>query len=246
MASKRLFQSVAEKIANLIDEGAYPAGTRLPGERELAVKLGVSRVTIREAEIALQAVGRLEIKTGSGVYVTDKPRTSEGDLPFASAFEVTEARLLIEAEAAALAAHNISDEGIATLSALMDKMKSSDVDEANKADERFHLTIAEVSNNVAMVHTIKTLWRMREEIPAVKATYEAVCVHDADCRTEEHRAIFAALQTRDPAKARNAMREHFHRLLESMLEATERLALEEVQQQAYLSRERFGAAAKIG
>ena len=66
MVSKRLFQSVAEQIAELIDEGAYPPGTRLPGERELAEKLGVSRVTIREAEIALQAVGRLEIKTGSG------------------------------------------------------------------------------------------------------------------------------------------------------------------------------------
>ena len=63
MVSKRLFQSVAEQIAELIDEGAYPPGTRLPGERELAEKLGVSRVTIREAEIALQAVGRLEIKT---------------------------------------------------------------------------------------------------------------------------------------------------------------------------------------
>ena len=57
MVSKRLFQSVAEQIAELIDEGAYPPGTRLPGERELAEKLGVSRVTIREAEIALQAVG---------------------------------------------------------------------------------------------------------------------------------------------------------------------------------------------
>lgn len=72
MSSKRLFQSVAEQIACLIDEGAYPPGTRLPGERELAEKLGVSRVTIREAEIALQAVGRLEIKTGSGVYVSEK------------------------------------------------------------------------------------------------------------------------------------------------------------------------------
>ena len=53
MAGKRLFQSVAEQIAQLIDEGAFPPGTRLPGERELAERLGVSRVTIREAEIAL-------------------------------------------------------------------------------------------------------------------------------------------------------------------------------------------------
>lgn len=246
MSSKRLFQSVAEQIAQLIDEGAYPPGTRLPGERELAEKLGVSRVTIREAEIALQAVGRLEIKTGSGVYVSEsKPLVGEA-LPSASAFEVTEARLLVEAEAAALAAHNVSDEAIEKLEVLVEQMRTGTTEEADEADEQFHLTIAEASNNAAMVHTIKSLWRMREEIPQVKATYQAVCVHDSESRTEEHRAVFDALKARDPAAARAAMREHFHRLLENMLEATERKALEEVQQQASQSRERFLAAAKIG
>lgn len=246
MSSKRLFQSVAEEIAVLIDEGAYPAGTRLPAERELAERLGVSRVTIREAEIALQAIGRLEIKTGSGVYVSEAQPVRGEALPQASAFEVTEARLLVEAEAAALAAHNISDESIAKLEHLVEQMRLGDEREANEADEQFHRTIAEASNNAAMVHTVKSLWRMREDIPEVKSTYEAVCVHDAESRAKEHRAVFDALKARDPAGARHAMREHFHRLLESMLEATERQAFEEVQQQASQSRERFLASAKIG
>ncbi|NVE93441.1 FadR/GntR family transcriptional regulator [Altererythrobacter lutimaris] len=246
MTSKRLFQSVAEQIAELIDQGAYAPGTRLPGERELAEKLGVSRVTIREAEIALQAVGRLEIKTGSGVYVSEKVPTIGGNLPQASAFEVTEARLLVESEAAALAAHNISEEAIERLSGLVEQMASDDEEVANAADEQFHLTIAEASNNAAMVHTIKSLWQMREEIPDVKATYEAVCVHDSKSRTEEHRAVFDALKARDPAGARAAMREHFHRLIDAMLEATERKALEELQQKASESRQRFSAAANIG
>lgn len=246
MTSKRLFQSVAEQIAELIDKGAYPPGTRLPGERELAEKLGVSRVTIREAEIALQAVGRLEIKTGSGVYVSEKRPQASDALPKASAFEVTEARLLVESEAAALAAHNISDKAIEKLERLVEDMRSADNKIANKADGQFHATIAEASNNAAMVHTIQSLWRMREEIPEVKATYETVCVHDAESRTAEHRAIFEALKARNPTDARNAMRDHFHRLLESMLDATERRAMEEVQQQASQSRERFLAAAKIG
>ena len=86
----------------------------------------------------------------------------------------------------------------------------------------------------------------REEIPEVKATYEAVCVHDAESRTEEHRAVFDALKARDPAGARAAMREHFHRLIETMLEATEKRAMEEVQQKASESRQRFSAAANIG
>ncbi|MGV2496549.1 FadR/GntR family transcriptional regulator [Pelagerythrobacter aerophilus] len=246
MSGKRLFQSVAEQIAELIDEGAFPPGTRLPGERELAERLGVSRVTIREAEIALQAVGRLEIKTGSGVYVSETQPASRVTLPKASAFEVTEARLLIESEAAALAAHNITEEAIARLEELIEQMGSPDNDTANEADEAFHLTIAEASNNAAMVHTIKSLWRMREEIPDVKATYEAVCVHDAETRTAEHRAVFEALRARDSAAARSAMRDHFHRLIAAMLDATEKMALEAVQQRALESRERFLASAKIG
>lgn len=244
MSEKRLFQSVATQISALIEEGAYPPGTRLPGERELAEKLGVSRVTIREAEIALQAVGRLEIKTGSGVYVSQKPPAGNAALPKASAFEVTEARLLVESESAALAAHNITDEAIAHLSTLIDQMRFGDEQAANEADEKFHLTIAESSNNSAMLYTVKMLWLMREELPEVKATYENVCVHDAEIRTEEHLAVFNALKARDPAGARAAMREHFHRLLASMLEAEERRALEEVQQRATESRERFLATVK--
>lgn len=246
MSSKRLFQSVAEQIACLIDDGAFPPGTRLPGERELAEKLGVSRVTIREAEIALQALGRLEIKTGSGVYVSENRHSGSGSLPKASAFEVTEARLLVESESAALAAHHITDDAIERLAALIDQMSTGSEDAANEADELFHLTIAEASHNAAMLHTVKSLWRMREELPQVKATYAAVCVHDSASRTEEHRAVFEALKARDPAAARAAMREHFHRLLESMLEATEKRDLEELQQKSSASRERFRAAAKIG
>ncbi|MEP1422280.1 MAG: FadR/GntR family transcriptional regulator [Erythrobacter sp.] len=246
MTSKRLFQSVAEQISELIDEGAFPPGTRLPGERELAERLGVSRVTIREAEIALQAVGRLEIKTGSGVYVGETVSENVAALPTSSAFEVTEARLLVESETAALAAHNMTDAVVQHLSSLIEQMRTGDEEVANAADEEFHRAIAEASNNTAMVHTVKELWRMREDIPEVKTTYEAVCVHDAESRTQEHEAIFFALRDRDPAAARTAMREHFHRLIEAMLDATERMAMEELQEKASKSRERFAAASKIG
>ena len=114
MAEPRLFQSIAERISALIDEGVFPPGARLPGERELAERFDVSRVTIREAEIALQAIGRIEIKTGAGVYVCEDPPDYPGALPNVSAFEVTEARALVEGEAAALAAKLISDDGSGT------------------------------------------------------------------------------------------------------------------------------------
>ena len=246
MGGRRLFQSVAEQIAGMIDDGVFPPGSRLPGERELAERLGVSRVTIREAEIALQAVGRIAIKTGSGVYVSEQPRVGLAALPHVSAFEVTEARLLFEAEAAALAAQQIDDAELDRLGELIEQMRTCEGEEADQADEAFHRTIAEASKNSAILHTIQSLWRMREDIPEVKAAYEDVCVHDGDMRMQEHRAVYDALCARDPQAAREAMRDHFRRLIENMLDATERKALEEVQQRVSQSRERFLSAPSLG
>ena len=69
--AERLFRSIADQILALIEEENLAPGARLPGERELAERFGVSRVTVREAEIALQANGKVAIKTGSGVFVAE-------------------------------------------------------------------------------------------------------------------------------------------------------------------------------
>ena len=89
MSGKRIYQTIANRIIELIDDGVFPVGSRLPGERDLAEKFGVSRVTVREAEIALQAQGRLEIKGGSGVYVKDT-ESRLADISSVSSFELTE------------------------------------------------------------------------------------------------------------------------------------------------------------
>ena len=97
MSEKRLYQTIAREIRVLIDSGDFPVGARLPGERELAERFKVSRVTIREAEIALEAQGRIAIRTGSGVYVTARPEGAPDSLPNVTAFELTAARAVIEA-----------------------------------------------------------------------------------------------------------------------------------------------------
>ena len=114
MNGKRLYYSVANKIRGLIEEGAFPPGSRLPGERDLAEKFGVSRMTVREAEIALEAVGLLDIRIGSGVYVMRSPASGNGAAAI-GACELTEARAAMESEAAALAASAITDEELNTL-----------------------------------------------------------------------------------------------------------------------------------
>lgn len=246
MGEKRLYHAIADKITNLIKEGVFPAGARLPGERELAQRFGVSRVTIREAEIALQAIGSIEIKTGSGVYVCEDRPSISYELPEVSAFELTEARSLIESEAAALAALNISNDDLDKLDEFIVLMTSKDEDIATKADNDFHSTIAQATGNAALVHCIKMLWRMRSEIPQVNADYQSVCHSNTASKMREHQAICDALKARDPMAARKAMRAHFQRLIESMLDVSEKQALEKVQEQANASRQRFLATSSFG
>ena len=74
--STRLYRQIAEQISTLIDRREFPAGSRLPAERELAVLLGVSRTSVREAIIALELAGRVEVRVGTGIFVLgDRRRT---------------------------------------------------------------------------------------------------------------------------------------------------------------------------
>lgn len=248
MAKKRLYQSIARDIQSRIESGEFPVGSRLPGERELAQEFDVSRVTIREAEIALEALGVISIKTGSGVYVRERPDPSPSPLPDVSAFELTAARAVIEAEAAALAAANITESGVKELEALVAKMSTTPAhahDVAEEADKQFHLTIARISGNPVVEFFVQSLWRMRTELPRVRKVYVSVCTKDAGARAGEHSAILEALRLKDPAAARIAMRDHFHRLFEALLHAHETEALAEVQRKVHEDRERFLITTRI-
>lgn len=242
MTDQRVYHKVANQILELIDSGAFPVGSRLPGERDLAKKFGVSRVSVREAEIALQAQGRIEIKVGSGAYVLDGAGLMGRGIPKAGPFELTEARALFEAEAAALAAPIISEETLLELEGYVTTMSSkSDAGGMSheEADRLFHLTIAKATNNAAIIYTIENMWKMRTEAIQVQHVYESVCERDTNYREAEHRAILDALKARDSSGARIAMRAHFTRMLEALLQASEERAHEEVRRKASESRSRF-------
>ncbi len=121
----RLYQALAEKLTRLIASGEFKPGDRLPAERELAAMYNVSRPTVREAVIALEIEGLVEVRIGSGVYVISQTPSREGVERDIGAFELTEARILIEGEAAALAAANITDEEIAELERLLAEMEAA-------------------------------------------------------------------------------------------------------------------------
>ena len=241
MGEKRLYHTVANQILELIDSGVFPPGSRLPGERDLAEKFKVSRVAVREAEIALQAQGRLEIKVGSGAYVLDGTAVALNGLPKVGPFELTEARALFEAESAALAAPIITDDVIAELEdyiLIMTGKLKSDIT-PNEADEAFHNAIARATNNHAIMFVIDSMWKMRTEAAQLQRVYKTVCERDNSHREDEHRAILDALKARDSSAARSAMRAHFTRMIEALLIASEEEAYLEVKRKASESRSRY-------
>ena len=154
MKTRRLFWSIVEKLESLIDQGIYPVGSRLPAERELAETYQVSRPTIREAIIALEVRERVEVKTGSGVYVLQQKNSQNNSKPI-SAFELTQARALVEGEAAALAASTISQEELAELHQTLVEMKTPE--KADAADQRFHQVISQATRNNAILISVENL-----------------------------------------------------------------------------------------
>ena len=241
MADQRLYHKIANQILELIDSGVFPPGSRLPGERDLAEKFGVSRVSVREAEIALQAQGRLEIKVGSGAYVLDGSDRPHNGFPKVGPFELTEARALFEAESAALAAPIITDEAIAELEGYIDIMsgkKKGDIT-PDEADAAFHNAIARSTNNQAIMFVVESMWEMRTEAAQLQKVYRNVCDKDTSHREDEHQAILDALINRDSVEARKAMRAHFTRMIEALLQASEEEAYQEVKRKASESRSRF-------
>ncbi|MFD2164810.1 FadR/GntR family transcriptional regulator [Thalassotalea euphylliae] len=236
MASKRLFWGIVELIEASINSGDYPAGSRLPPERELASKFNVSRPTIREAIIALEVRGRVEVKTSSGVYVLASSNAEHAKQKI-NAFEVTQARALVEGEVAALAATTISDDELVELNqTLVDMEEGKNMDAADKS---FHRIIANATRNEAMKNLVQNLWDLRASSIEVIKDYDSVCSKDNQRTIAEHKAIYKALKLRDATKARTAMHEHFDRLINTLFDAEETRALEEIKRKASEKRDLY-------
>ena len=240
--NKRLYRQIADKILVLIESGEYSIGSRLPSERELAERFSVSRPTIREAVIALEAKGRVSVKTGSGVYVVEPSVEFTGLAKSVSPFELIESRVFIEGEAAALAAVLITESQLAELEKALEAMALENVegDPASVvADRKFHSIISEATNNRVLSMLISQLWDVQEELDNIRIAHQAVCMKDDARRLAEHRAIFDAMVENDPNKARVAMRNHFSRMLTALHETIEQEAVSEVQRKVSQMRERF-------
>ncbi len=215
---RRLYRQIADQIRTLIGSGEFPAGARLPPERDLAKQLGVSRPSVREALIALEVEGLVEVRIGSGIYVLGPAAKADGgngsDVVHAEAgpFELLRARYVIEGECAALAAKSAKKANVAAMEEALDQMQREMGGERQPlaGDRLFHLRIAEATGNGALVAVVKLLWEERAG-PLYKQLehhYDSPALWTA--AMDEHRAVLKAIAAKDPVAARAAMQRHLN------------------------------------
>jgi DNA-binding FadR family transcriptional regulator len=213
--SRRLYRQIAEQIAGLIEGGEFKPGARLPPERDLARQLGVSRPSVREALIALEVEGYVEVRVGSGVYVLDRrgmAARAEALPADSGPFELIRARRMIESECAALAARDATRAQIRAIEEAFDAMEHErSRDEAGMPlmeDRLFHLRIAEATGNSALALVVKTLWDQRTGPLFMKLEKHFSTPQTWITAVKEHRDILHAISKRDARGARAAMRRH--------------------------------------
>ncbi len=217
---------VAKRLLEIFTRGDIEAGTRLPPERQLASTLGVGRSAVREALAALEILGIVDVRPGSGTYLRGSasellPQTLSWGLMLdePKTRELIEVRGALEIYAARLAATRMTDEGIASLGERVDEMRANldNLPAFVDADLQFHLELARSTDNSVLLDLLQSI-RSLLRVWVDRAVQDP---GEAQAAIEEHAAVQAAIATRDPDAAASAMAVHMHtagRRLEGALE----------------------------
>jgi GntR family uxuAB operon transcriptional repressor len=213
LKAERLYQKISTLLIGLIKDGTFEQGQALPAERELARQLGVGRSSVREALIALEIAGWVEICTGNGVFVRQPDAARlEPALPDAafSAADLLSARAVIEGEIAGLAAKNGTDGQREALARAIGMMETQSVDYAAFLDEdkRFHLLISEMTGNPVLTEVVTVLWNKRYSPMFTHLETFYADEHIPAAMNADHRRIGEAILNSDARAAKNAMRAH--------------------------------------
>lgn len=213
--SEKLASAVVRQIELLILRGILRPGERLPAERELADRMGVSRPSLREALQDLQQKGLLVSRKGAGVFVADVLGSAFSPSLiklFAShdeaLFDAIAFRRDMEGLAAERAARFASDTDLAVINTAFQKLESAPPKEAADRDADFHMAILDASHNVVLLHMMRSMYDMLAH--GVFYNRQVVFARNAtrDVLLDQHRAINEALQARDGARARASIEAH--------------------------------------
>lgn len=205
--------AVAKRLLEIFTRGDIEPGTRLPPERQLSTTLGVGRSAVREALAALEILGIVDVRPGSGTYLRGSasellPQTLSWGLMLdePQTRDLIDVRGALEIYAARLAATRMSDDELESLGARVEEMRASvaSLDKFVEADLQFHLELARSTGNTVLLdllQSVRSLLRVWVD-RAVQDPEEALAA------IEEHAAVHAAIATRDPDAAASAMAHH--------------------------------------
>jgi DNA-binding FadR family transcriptional regulator len=215
ITTQRLYEHAADHLARLIRAGEYESGAKLPAERDLARQLGVSRTTVREALLALEIRGLVEVRTGSGAFVTSNGGPAASPVPApkdtgAGPFELLAARKLFEPPVAALAALAITEAELGALRETLPLIETRKRDHWEKleVDRTFHVLIAKATHNAVIVEVVESLWREMFGPIFALLSERSQLTHKQSMTLSDHSAILGCLERRDAAAAHAAMLGH--------------------------------------
>lgn len=241
---EKLSSAVTRQVELLILRGILSPGERLPSERELADRLGVSRPSLREAIAELSAKGLLATRAGAGIYVADVLGSAFSPALIAlfashddAVFDYLDFRQDLEALAAERAARLASDTDLKVIAAIMEKMEAAHLkrDPADEArlDADFHLAIIEASHNVIMLHMMRSMYDLLREGVFYNRQMMFKQRTTRSLLLDHHRDINAALQARDPAAARSAIEVHLSYVRNALLDQRKAERNEDIARQRF-------------
>lgn len=212
----RISDQVTDRILARIASGEWGPGHRLPGERQLAEEMGVSRVSIRAALQSLKTQGLLDAVQGGGTRViTSSAAMDPGMLELVrvsrdNLHDLAEIRAILEAWAVGRAALNRSDEDLAELARIMAATEADIAGGAHKSenDVCFHLAIAKASGSGIYLHIMAVIRGILHQMVDYHRYQLFPSRQDDQVILGQHRAIFEAVKAKDPAAAEAAMRAH--------------------------------------
>ncbi|MBX6394334.1 MAG: FadR family transcriptional regulator [Alicyclobacillaceae bacterium] len=217
----RLSDAVIEQLKELIREGVYPPGSKLPPEKELAQQFGVSRASVREALTVLASAGIIEIRQGEGSFVLEVdvsryiPPVAVSMISFPEQIlHLLETRMILEASAAELAARRAGEKDLTdietALQGYLDELQAGRVGDAH--DLQFHQAIARATRNPVLVELMARVSDLIRE--GMRYTLGQNVGNEQRMREvyEEHSRIYRAIRTRDPEEAREAMVFHLDKV----------------------------------
>ena len=214
-AERKPYQKIADQLRDYIFQGDFKPGSRLPPERDLTQILGVSRPSLREALIALEIEGGVEIKMGSGVYV--RALTLDGKNQAStlgeSPSELMQARALIEGESVILACLHGKKSDYRYLQECIDAMRASIANGLPplEDDREFHHRLAKMTGNSALVRIITALFDERHSPISAHLSQHSENALTWEAAVVEHEAILRAVASKDVLGAQTSMRQHLSR-----------------------------------